>query len=77
MPHIAVKVREGYSQAEKVRLAEALADAIVETLDCPMFDVSVGIEDVRITNWGDYVYRPDILGKSATIYKEPGYEPPV
>ncbi len=77
MPHITVKVREGYSHAQKVRLAEALTDAIVKTLDCPMFDVSIGIEDVRPANWSESVYRPDILGKPATIYKEPGYEPPV
>ena len=76
MPHICVKVREGYSRARKVRLSEALANAIVETLDCPAFDVSVGIEDVAPEEWADRVYHPDIAAKSKTIYKRPGYAPP-
>jgi phenylpyruvate tautomerase PptA (4-oxalocrotonate tautomerase family) len=54
MPHIAVKVRAGYSQRQKARL-------------------SVGIEDVRPTDWIERVYEPDILRKQNTIYKQPGY----
>jgi 4-oxalocrotonate tautomerase len=73
MPHIIVKVRAGYPKAKKARLAEELAKAIVATLDCPNFDVSVGIEDVRPAEWTERVYRPDILGKPKTIYKQPGY----
>lgn len=37
--------------------------------------VSVGIEEVKATDWAELVYKPDILAKRATIYKEPGYEP--
>ncbi len=76
MPHILVKVRAGYSHAQKVRLSEALSSAIVKSLDCPSSDVSVGIEDVRPAEWAERVYRPEILGKPETIYKQPGYEPP-
>jgi 4-oxalocrotonate tautomerase len=76
MPHIIVKVRAGYPQAKKARLAEALSKAIVETLDCPTFDVSIGIEDVAPTDWAECVYRPDILDKPETIYREPGYTLP-
>ncbi len=73
MPHIVVKVREGYAQAKKARLAAALVKTIVANLDCPVFDVSVGIEDVRPSDWTEAVYRPDILDKPETIFKEPGY----
>jgi 4-oxalocrotonate tautomerase len=73
VPHIVVKVREGYAPAKKARLATALVQAIVATLDCPTFDVSVGIEDVRPADWVEDVYQPDILGKPKTIYKQPGY----
>lgn len=37
--------------------------------------ISVGIEDVSPEDWVDRVYRPDILSKSDTIYKKPGYNP--
>jgi 4-oxalocrotonate tautomerase len=72
MPHILVKVRTGYTEARKGRLCAALHKAIVAILDCPSFDVSVGIEDVRPADWAARVYEPDILGKPDTIYKHPG-----
>jgi 4-oxalocrotonate tautomerase len=75
MPHIVAKLRAGYSQPQKHRLADALSRAIVETLDCPNFDVSVAIEDVRPADWTEHVYHPDIRDKSDTIYKQPGYAP--
>jgi len=76
MPHVAVKLREGYSHFQKARLADALAAAIVTSLDCPKFDVSVGIEDFSPADWAERVYGPDIASKSNTIYKQPGYAPP-
>jgi phenylpyruvate tautomerase PptA (4-oxalocrotonate tautomerase family) len=60
MPHIVVKLRAGYSGARKARLAKALTTAIVQTLDCPAFDVSVGIEDVSPADWTDGVARADV-----------------
>jgi len=75
VPHILVKVRAGYTEARKARLCAALHKAIVAILDCPSFDVSVGIEDVRPADWVARVYEPDILGKPDTIYKQPGYAP--
>jgi phenylpyruvate tautomerase PptA (4-oxalocrotonate tautomerase family) len=73
MPHVAVKLREGYSRVQKARLADALAATIVTSLDCPNFDVSVAIEDVSAAEWAERVYEPDIASKSSTIYKHPGY----
>jgi 4-oxalocrotonate tautomerase len=37
--------------------------------------VSVGIEDVEPKDWTEQVYKPDIIAKSHTIYKKPGYDP--
>jgi 4-oxalocrotonate tautomerase len=37
--------------------------------------VSIGIEDVEPRDWAAKVYKPDILRKSNTIYKKPGYDP--
>ena len=75
MPHIIAKVRAGYSQALKHRLARALSTTIVEVLDCPTFDVSVGIEDVRPVDWTQHVYEPDIRDRAETIFQQPGYAP--
>jgi 4-oxalocrotonate tautomerase len=33
------------------------------------------IEDVEPSEWTEKVYKPDIIGKSDTLYKEPGYSP--
>jgi phenylpyruvate tautomerase PptA (4-oxalocrotonate tautomerase family) len=76
VPHIIAKVRSGYSRAQRKRLATALSKAIVDALDCPYFDVSVGIEEVRPTDWDERVYKSDILGKLDTLYKHPGQAAP-
>lgn len=76
MPHIVVKMYTGRSDADKVRLAEALTKAMIETLGSSEKSISVGIEDVKPEDWGAKVYRPDIAGKLDTIFKAPGYEPP-
>ena len=47
----------------------------MSTLKCGEEAVSVGIEDVRPADWAEKVYKPDILGNPATIYKKPGYNP--
>ena len=39
------------------------------------FAVSVGIEDIEPADWTDRVYKPDIIGKRHTLYKQPGYNP--
>jgi 4-oxalocrotonate tautomerase len=52
-----------------------LRKPVTRTLNLGEESVSVGIEDVEPKNWTDQVYRPDILGKTETIYKKPGYEP--
>ena len=37
--------------------------------------VSVVIEEVKAADWTEKVYKPDILAKRDTLYKEPGCEP--
>ena len=37
--------------------------------------VSVAIEDIASEDWVETVYKPDILAKSETLYKKPGYDP--
>ena len=75
MPHVIVKLWPGKSEQQKKRLAGELTNAVMSTLNYGEESVSVGIEEVKPHDWTDQVYKPDILGKRETIYKEPGYEP--
>jgi len=75
MPHVIVKLWPGKSEQQKKKLAKEVTKAVMSTLNYGEESVSVGIEEVKPQDWTDQVYRPDILGKRETIYKEPGYEP--
>ena len=75
MPHVIVKLWPGKSEQQKKKLADEVTKAVMSTLNYGEESVSVGIEEVKPQDWTDQVYKPDILGKWETIYKEPGYEP--
>jgi 4-oxalocrotonate tautomerase len=75
MPHVIVKLWPGKSEQQKKKLAEEVTKAVMSTLNYGEESVSVAIEEVNPQDWADQVYKPDILGKRETIYKEPGYEP--
>jgi 4-oxalocrotonate tautomerase len=75
MPHIIVKLYSGRSDKQKTKLAEEITKAVTSTLNSGAEAVSVGIEDVDPKDWTEKVYKRDILGKPATIYKKPGYNP--
>ena len=75
MPHVVVKLYAGRSEQQKKKLAEEITKAVMTTLSAGEESVSVAIEDVEPNDWTEKVYRPDILGKSDTIYKKPGYNP--
>jgi 4-oxalocrotonate tautomerase len=75
MPHVIVKLYAGRSEKDKMRLADAVTKAVMSTLNYGEEAVSVGVEDVKPEHWAETVYKPDILGKSETLYKKPGYNP--
>jgi 4-oxalocrotonate tautomerase len=75
MPHVIVKMYAGRSEQLKAKLAEAITRAVMEGVNCGEDAVSVGIEDVTPEDWTARVYQPDIVSKSDTIYKKPGYGP--
>jgi 4-oxalocrotonate tautomerase len=75
MPHVVVKLYSGKSEQQKQALANAVTKAVTSTLNYGEGSVSVGIEDVEPKDWTENVYKPDIIGKPATIYKKPGYDP--
>lgn len=75
MPHVIVKMHSGRSEQQKSRLAQEITKAVMTALGSAETSVSVGIEDIEPANWTEQVYKPDIVGKAATIFKKPGYDP--
>jgi 4-oxalocrotonate tautomerase len=75
MPHVIVKLWPGKSEKQKQKLADEITKAVMATLHYGEESVSVGMEEVKASDWTQQVYKPDILAKRDTLYKEPGYEP--
>lgn len=73
MPHVIVKLWPGKSEAQKTRLAEQIARDVMDTLHYGEESVSVAIEEVSARDWAEQVYKPDIQGSRAKLYKKPGY----
>lgn len=74
MPHVIVKAIEGKTEEQKKRLADAITQSVTEIFGNDADAVSVAIEEIAPDRWKDDVYRPEIEGRSATLYKPPGYE---
>jgi 4-oxalocrotonate tautomerase len=74
MPHVIVKLWPGKSEQQKQKLAQKITSAVMTVLNYGEESVSVGIEEVASGEWMEKVYKPDILGKPAEIYKRPGYD---
>lgn len=74
MPHATIKLWPGKSEAQKEQLAAKITEAIVETLESKEESVSVTIVEVEKENWGNDVYKPDIMENEAYLYKKPGYQ---
>jgi len=75
MPHVIVKMYAGRSDEQKQALADAVTKAVTTTLNYGEESVSVAIEDVPPERWVEDVYKPDIHGRSSTLFKKPGYDP--
>ena len=75
MPHIIVKLWPGESERQERNLAAEITKAVVATLHYGEESVSVAMEEVKAADWTEKVYKPDILAKHDTLYKEPGYRP--
>ena len=73
MPHVIVKLWPGKSEAQKSRLAERIAQDVMDVLGHGEESVSVALEEVAATDWAEKVFMPDIVSKPDQIYKKPGY----
>jgi 4-oxalocrotonate tautomerase len=75
MPHVIVKLWPGKSDLQKVRLSKAIVNDVMNVLNYGEESVSVAIEEVKLENWVEKVYKPDIQKKWDELYKKPGYDP--
>jgi 4-oxalocrotonate tautomerase len=75
MPHVIVKLVPGKSEQQKTRLAEEITKDVMDILHHKEGSVSVSFEEVQAQDWGEKVYRPEILQKPENVYKKPGYNP--
>jgi len=73
MPHVIVKLWPGKTEAQKTRLAQAIAKDVIEILHYGEHSVSVAMEEIKPQDWVEKVYRPDIVNQPEKIYKKPGY----
>jgi 4-oxalocrotonate tautomerase len=73
MPHVIVKLWPGKSEEQKARLAEKIAEEVMDVLGYGEESVSVAFEEVSSKDWAEKVYTPDFVNTSAKLYKRPGY----
>ena len=73
MPHVIVKLWPGKSEAQKSRLTERIAQAVMDVLNYGDESVSVAFEEINAKEWKDKVYKQDVLSQPEKLYKRPGY----
>lgn len=74
MPHIIVKAWPGKTEEQKQRLADAVAQNVMDIFECGADSVSVAVAEVAPQDWKASVYEPDIQAKPNQLYKLPGYK---
>ncbi len=75
MPHVIVKLYPGRSEEQKTKLADEIVKDVVAIAKCEEKSVSVAFEEIEKEDWAEKVYKPDILDRKDSLYKEPGYNP--
>ena len=73
MPHVIVKLWPGKSEQQKKQLAEAITRDVMSVLHYGEESVSVAMDEVTSQDWAEKVYKPDIVNKSGSLCKKPGY----
>lgn len=73
MPHVIVKLWPGKTADQKRRLTKTITHGVMEALGYGEDAVSVAFEEVAPAEWTSKVYEPDIVGKWASLTKQPGY----
>ena len=73
MPHIVVKLWPGRDDEIKADLAKKIANVAAEELKVDIGDISVAIEEINRSDWGEQIYKREIKD-NPNIYVKPDYE---
>jgi phenylpyruvate tautomerase PptA (4-oxalocrotonate tautomerase family) len=74
MPHATLKLGVGYPEEVKRRLADKVAEDIIETLGLDPMWVSVVIDEIPFPEWEQKVWNEEIVAKHDRVYRAPGYD---
>ena len=73
MPHIVMKCYPGRTEEQKNLCAEKMAEAIAQTMGCPVSSVSIAIEEIEKEDWKETVWDAEISPNMEKLYIKPGY----
>lgn len=74
MPHISIKMLEGRTEEQKKKAAEAVKNALAQSLNMGDHYITVAIEDFNAEEWQE-VFKTEITDKSEKVYVKPNYDP--
>ena len=74
MPHIGIKMLEGRTEEQKKKAAEAVKNALAQSLGMGDHYITVTIEDFDAQEWQD-VFKTEITDKPDKVYVQPKYDP--
>ena len=74
MPHIGIKMLEGRTEEQKKKAAEAVKNALAQSLGMGDHYITVTIEDFNAQEWQD-VFKTEITDKPDKVYVQPKYDP--
>ena len=74
MPHIGIKMLEGRTEEQKAKAAEAVKNALSQSLGMSDHYITVTIEDFNAQEWQD-VFKTEITDKPDKVYVQPKYDP--
>lgn len=73
MPHIAVKMFPGKSEAQKQEFSAKVVELAMTVFGSSESSLSVSITEVEPSAWDERVYDPEIAAAESALYKRPGY----
>lgn len=74
MPHIGIKMLAGRSEEQKKKAAEAVKNALAESLGMSDHYITCTIEDFSAQEWQE-VFKNEVTDKPDKVYVKPKYDP--
>lgn len=74
MPHIGIKMLAGRTEEQKKKAAEAVKNALAESLNMGDHYITVTIEDYNAEEWQE-VFKNEVTDKPEKVYVQPKYDP--